>query len=72
MRITLLLGVLLLAGCATSRSNHQVADSIQHEMNQAVQSSAQTNKPDEVNNALLPPLAMGMPKVDSKSLDTKF
>jgi MSHA biogenesis protein MshL len=72
MRITLLLGVLLLAGCAASRSNHQVADSIQHEMNQAVQSSAQTSKPDEVNNALLPPLAMGMPKMDSKSLDTKF
>ncbi len=68
----LLLGVLLLAGCATSRSNHQVADSIQHEMNQAVQNSAQPSKSDEVNNALLPPLAMGMPKVDSKSLDTKF
>jgi MSHA biogenesis protein MshL len=66
------LGVLLLAGCAAPRSNNQVADSIQHEMNQAVQNSAQPSKPDEVSNALLPPLNMGLPKVDSKSLDTKF
>jgi MSHA biogenesis protein MshL len=66
------LTVLLLSGCAASRSNNQVADSIQHEMNQAAQNSAQPSKPDEVNNALLPPLAMVMPKVESKSLDTKF
>jgi MSHA biogenesis protein MshL len=72
MRTMLWLGVLLLAGCAATRSNNQVADSIQHEMNQAVQNSAQPSKPDEVNNALLPPLAMGMPNVDTKSLDTKF
>ncbi|MGA7593574.1 MAG: secretin N-terminal domain-containing protein [Gallionella sp.] len=72
MRSMLWLGVLLLAGCATSRSNSQVADSIQHELNQAVQERAQPSKPDEVNNALLPPLAMGIPKSDSKSLDTKF
>ncbi|HSM97394.1 MAG TPA: secretin N-terminal domain-containing protein, partial [Gallionella sp.] len=71
MRITLLLGVLLLAGCATPRSQDQVADSIQHEMDQAAKDSAQASKPEVVNNALLPPLA-GMPKVDSKSLDTKF
>lgn len=72
MRTTLWLGVLLLAGCAAPRSNNQIADSIQHEMNQAVQNSAHPSKPDEVNNALLPPLEMGMPRVDSKSLDTKF
>jgi len=72
MRTTLWLGVLLLAGCAAPRSNNQIADSIQHEMNQAVQNSAQPSKPDEVNNALLPPLEMGMPRVESKSLDTKF
>jgi MSHA biogenesis protein MshL len=66
------LAVLLLSGCAATRSNNQVADSIQHEMNQAAQNSAQPSKPDEVNNALLPPLAIVMPKVDSKSLDTKF
>ena len=72
MRTMLLLGVLLLAGCAATRSNNQVADSIQHEMNQAAQNSARPSKADEVNNALLPPLAMGIPKADGKSLDTKF
>ncbi len=72
MRTMLLLGVLLLAGCAATRSNNQVADSIKHEMNQAAQNSAGPSKADEVNNALLPPLDMGIPKVDSKSLDTKF
>jgi MSHA biogenesis protein MshL len=72
MRTTLWLVVLLLAGCAAPRSNNQIANSIQHEMNQAARDSAQPSKRDEVNNALLPPLAVGMPKVDSKSLDTKF
>jgi len=72
MRTILLLGVLLLAGCAATRSNNQVADSIKHEMNQAAQNSVRPSKADEVDNALLPPLAMGIPKADSKSLDTKF
>src|SRR5450830_1523502 len=73
MRITLWLGMLLLlAGCAAPSGRNQAADSIQREMNQAAQDSAQPSKPEEVNNALLPPLAVGMPKVDNKSLDTKF
>ena len=44
MRITLWLGVLLLAGCATPRSQDQAADSIQREMNQAAQDSAQAKQ----------------------------
>lgn len=72
MRITLWLGVLLLAGCATSNSRNQAADTIQREMDQAAQDSAQSRKSEVVNNALLPPLAVGMPRVDNKSLDTKF
>ena len=72
MRISLWLGVLLLAGCATPKSQNETADTIQREMNQAAQDSAQPSKPEVVNNALLPPLAVGMPKVDNKSLDTKF
>ena len=72
MRTMLLLGVLLLAGCAATRSNNQVADSIKQEMNQAAQNSVRPSKTDEVDNALLPPLAMAIPKADSKSLDTKF
>ena len=73
MKITLWSGaMLLLAGCATPSSNNQVADAIQREMNQAAQDSAQTGKTEDVNNALLPPLMLGMPKLDNKSLDTKF
>lgn len=73
MRIMLWLGaLLLLAGCATPKGQNQTADSIRREMNQAAQDSAKPSKPEEVNNALLPPLTMDMPKVDSKSLDTRF
>lgn len=73
MTIKLWLGVLLLlAGCAAPGSRNQTADSIQREMNQAAQDSAQPSKPEVVNNALLPPLAVGMPRMDNKSLDTKF
>jgi MSHA biogenesis protein MshL len=64
--------LLLLAGCAAPGSRNQTADAIRHEMNQAAQDSAQPSKADDVNNALLPPLAIGMPRIDSKSLDTKF
>ncbi len=72
MKIILWLGVLLLAGCATHKSQNQTADSIQREMDQAAQNNAQPSKTDVVNNALLPPLALGMPKLDNRSLDTKF
>lgn len=73
MRIMLWLGAaLLLAGCATPSSRNQTADAIQREMNAAAQDSVQPGKPDAVNNALLPPLAVTMPKVDNKSLDAKF
>jgi MSHA biogenesis protein MshL len=72
MRITLWLGMLLLAGCAAPDSKIQAGDAIQRAMNQAAQNAVQPSKPDAVNNALLPPLDLGMPKLDSKSLDTKF
>ena len=69
----LLLGALiLLAGCSTPSSPNKTADAIQREMNQAAQDSAQQGKTDAVSNALLPPLALGMPKLDNKSLDTRF
>jgi MSHA biogenesis protein MshL len=72
MRISLWLGVLLLAGCATPSNRDKTADAIKREMDQAVQVSAQPSKPETVNNALLPPLGVGMPKMDNKSLETKF
>jgi len=65
-------GLLVLTGCATPGSKNQTTEAIQREMNQAVQDSAQPGKPDAVSNALLPPLTMGLPRVDSKPLETKF
>ncbi len=62
----------VLAGCAAPASRNQTADAIQHEMSQAVQDGAQPGKQDAVNNALLPPLAVSLPKVDSKPLETRF
>ncbi len=60
----------VLAGCATPGSRNQTADAIQREMNQAVQDSVQSVN--TVNNALLPPLTVEMPRVDNKPLETKF
>lgn len=73
MRISLWLGVmLLLAGCAAPKSQNRVAETIQQEMKQAVRERAQPSRPDVVNNALLPPLVVGMPLMDSKPLEAKF
>lgn len=70
MRILLWLGIALaMAGCATPSGKNQAADAIQREMNQAAQESA---PPSAVNNALLPPLAVDMPKVEDKPLETRF
>lgn len=63
---------LLLAACATPNSKNQTADAIQREMDQAVKESVQPSKPDAVNNALLPPLTMGMPSVEDKLIENKF
>jgi MSHA biogenesis protein MshL len=74
MKISLWLGMaLLLAGCATPDSRNQTADAIQREMGQAAQDSAQAGKSaDAVNDALLPPLAVGLPRVGNKPLETRF
>ena len=75
MRILLWMcaGLLLVTGCATPSSKNQTADAIQREMSQAAQDSAQPGKSaDAVNNALLPPLTVGLPSVGNKPLETKF
>lgn len=70
MKILLWLGAaLLVAGCAAPAGKNQASNAIQREMEQAAQESAQ---PGTVNNALLPPLAVDMPKVEDKPLETKF
>ena len=73
MRVLLWLStVLLLAACAAPGGRNQTADAIQREMSQAARDSAQPGKPDAVSNALLPPLTMGLPRVDNKPLEAKF
>ena len=87
MRILLLPSILCLlsyglAGCATPSSRNTTAEAIGREMNQAAQDSAQPGKRDAVSDALLPPLALGMPglgnqspgnkSLASNSLDAKF
>src|SRR5574340_1774332 len=63
---------LLLAGCSSPGSRNGTADAIQREMDASARVSVQASKADAVNAALLPPLAVSMPKVGSKPLDTKF
>ena len=64
--------VLLLAGCSTPSSRNGTADAIQREMDAAAQAGVQPSKADAVNEALLPPLAVAMPGIGSKPLETKF
>ena len=64
--------LVLLAGCAAPSNHNQTNQTIQREMNQAAENSALPSKADAVNAALLPPLSMDMPKVDNKSLESKF
>ena len=61
-----------LSACAMPSSKNTTADTIRREMDAAAQESAKPSKPDAVNAALLPPLSMGMPKVDGKHLEAKF
>ncbi|MDO8813147.1 MAG: secretin N-terminal domain-containing protein [Gallionella sp.] len=69
--IGLCAGLLLLAGCAAPTARNQTADAIRREMSHAVQDSVRPSRMDEVNNALLPPLTMSLPKI-GKPQETKF
>lgn len=62
---------LLLVGCATPGSRSQTAETISREMGQAVQ-QAEPASSEAVSNALLPPLAAAMPRVENKPLETRF
>ncbi|MFZ2540759.1 MAG: secretin N-terminal domain-containing protein, partial [Gallionella sp.] len=64
--------LVLLAGCSTPSSRNSVADTIHQEMDAASQASVQPSEAEAVNDALLPPLAVAMPKVGNKPLETKF
>lgn len=61
-----------LSACASPRGHDTAAESIRHEMDAATLERAKSNKAEVVNNALLPPLAAPMPKIDNKLPETRF
>lgn len=69
--IGLCAGLLLLAGCVAPTARIQTADAIQREMSKSAQDAIKPSKLDEVNNALLPPLSMIIPKV-GKPFEARF
>jgi MSHA biogenesis protein MshL len=66
-----MLALAVLSACAAPVGRNTTADAIRQEMD-AVAESAKAGKPDAVNNALLPPLAVGVPALDNKPVETRF
>lgn len=65
------LGLLVLgglSGCVAPAQKNSTAEVIRHEMDGMVRESSK----DVINNALLPPLSMSMPKAGGKPLEAKF
>jgi len=72
-QILLILPLLILSACSSTPKGHNAtADVIKNEMDAVVQARADANKPNAVNDALLPPLEMSMSAVDTKPLESKF
>ena len=70
--ITGLLALIALSACATPPGRNVTSDAINREMDAVVQERANAHKSNAVNDALLPPLTLSMPDVDTKPLETKF
>lgn len=66
-----LMVLLLLSGCAASGASRDTADKIKQEMDAAV-AVRESAKPDTVNQALLPPLTVELPRTDGKPVEAKF
>ncbi|MDO8312571.1 MAG: secretin N-terminal domain-containing protein [Sideroxyarcus sp.] len=71
-RIFILLCMLSIAGCASNGAKQSVKNEINTELETAAKDSAQPSKQEEVNNALLPPLAVTPPQADSLPVEAKF
>lgn len=68
-----LLAALTLSACSSTKGRgNPTADAINQEMGAVVNERANANKSNAVNDALLPPLTISMPAVDTKPLETKF
>ena len=71
-RIAILLCALSIAGCAGSGSRQSVKNQIDKELDAAVKVETTPSKQEEVNNALLPPLAVPGRKTEEAPAETKF
>jgi len=74
MKPITIIGVMALAvlsACAAPVGRNTTADVIKQEMDSAAEST-KAARPDAVNNALLPPLAVGVPPLDNKPLEPRF
>ena len=67
-----MLAVVGLSACAMPGSKNTTAAAIRQEMDAAAQERVKAAKIDAVNNALLPPLSLVMPKVDTRPVEAKF
>ena len=67
-----MLAVVGLSACAMPGSKNTTAAAIRQEMDAAAQERVKAARIDAVNNALLPPLALIMPKVDTRPVEAKF
>ncbi|MDO9365882.1 MAG: pilus (MSHA type) biogenesis protein MshL [Methylotenera sp.] len=71
--LPLVLILILVTGCATNTPQpNATLNKINDELTTAVATKEKTPTPDAVNNALLPPLTMAMPKSSAKRLEQRF
>lgn len=72
-RILWMLALLALSACSSTKDRgNPTADLINSEMDAVADERARGSKSSAVNDALLPPLDLSLPVVDSKPLETKF
>jgi MSHA biogenesis protein MshL len=63
--------VLLAAGCAQQPAKPDLSQRLK-DMDEAIASQAAVRQPDAVNQALLPPIVVEMPKVDGQPVEPRF
>ena len=71
-RLFLVLLPLFLVACSSPGIKTDTAVRINKEMDALVSESTSPSKPEAVNNALLPPLTVPLPKVESEQLEPRF
>ncbi len=72
--LTLTLSVAMLTACATTEPQHNNAtlNKIKNELKQAAEVKPAPATPKAINDALLPPLRIAMPKASAKQLEQRF